>query len=472
MKVRTRFAPSPTGFLHIGGVRTAIFNWLFARHYQGKFHLRIEDTDTARSSQDAVEAILQGMKWMGLDWDGEVIYQSMRADRHRQVAHHLLETGHAYRCYMSQDDLDLLRQQSRGNPTTGFRSPWRDSTHALDDAPYTIRLKVPLEGETKIEDITQGDVVIKNKQIDDMILLRSDGTPTYMLSVVVDDYDMGITHVIRGDDHLTNSFRQKHIYDALDWDVPQFCHIPLIHGHDGAKLSKRHGALGVEAYAEMGILPEALFNYMLRLGWAHGDDEIIPRKQAILWFDGKGMGKSASRFDPVKLQALNAHYLRQAENSDLYPQIQSILKHRGFEVTHHQENWIFSSMDEFKQRSRTLVELADQAEIYVKPLPFPRDEKNQKLFPPEIVAGLRLYAQELHTQTAWEESALEHFTRDFCTAHNFKMGKIAQPLRVMLTGRTVSPSVFHMMVTLGQEETFTRIDSFFRHLPTQDTAPS
>jgi glutamyl-tRNA synthetase len=314
MTVVTRFAPSPTGFLHIGGARTALFNWLYAKHHKGRFLLRIEDTDRARSTQEAIDAILDGMKWLGLDWEGEPTFQFARAARHAEVAHEMVKLGHAFHCYTTQEELEAFRAK---NPNAKFRSPWRDGGTPPAGAKSVVRLKAPLDGETVVNDKVQGTVTVKNSELDDMILLRSDGTPTYMLAVVVDDHDMGVTQVIRGDDHLTNTFRQLMIYNAMGWKAPDFAHIPLIHGADGAKLSKRHGALGVDAYRDMGYLPEAVRNYLLRLGWSHGDDEIISTEQAIEWFDLDAAGKSPSRFDFTKLENLNGHYLREADDARL-----------------------------------------------------------------------------------------------------------------------------------------------------------
>ena len=374
MPVVVRFAPSPTGFLHIGGARTALFNWLYARHSSGLFRLRIEDTDRARSTEAATRAILEGLSWLGLDWDGEVVHQFARAPRHAEVARALLASGHAYPCYCTPAELAERREKARAEGRTlGYdrRCRERDPRTVPAEIPPVIRLKAPESGETVIEDLVQGTVRVGNEQLDDMVLLRADGTPVYMLSVVVDDHDMGISHIIRGDDHLTNAFRQTQLYRAMDWQTPQFAHIPLIHGPDGAKLSKRHGALGVEAYREMGYLPEALDNYLLRLGWAHGDDEIISRAQAIEWFDIKNVGRSPARFDFAKLDSLNAHYLRQCDNRHLVELLRPFLeKLLGRAPDADGEVRLARGMDGLKQRAKTLKELAASAALYVRPRPF------------------------------------------------------------------------------------------------------
>lgn len=456
MSVVTRFAPSPTGFLHIGSARTALFNWLFARHHGGKFFLRIEDTDRERSTEEAIDAILDSMRWLQLEYDGEVYLQSEFAHRHAQVAHQLLDKGMAYKCYCTQDELEIMRERAAAEK----RSPRYDGRcrhRAETDLPYVVRFKAPTEGSTTIKDLVQGDVTIQNDQLDDMVLLRADGTPTYMLSVVVDDHDMKITHIIRGDDHLTNAFRQHHLYKAMGWDVPQFSHIPLIHGPDGAKLSKRHGALGAEAYRDMGILPEAMCNYLLRLGWGHGDDEIISRPQAIEWFDGSGIGKSPARFDLVKLMNLNSHYLRETENEELVERIQPWLKERGFELSQAQVELLTKAMSGLKIRAKNLIELTDNCLFYLKPLPLTLDEKAAEIMTPENKVMVQTFAQEIQNHQDWTESGLEEFARGFAEKHGLKLGKLAQPLRAVLTGSTVSPSVFDIMAVLGKQATIERL---------------
>jgi glutamyl-tRNA synthetase len=460
--VVTRFAPSPTGFLHIGGARTALFNWLFARHHGGQFLLRIEDTDRERSTQEAIDAIIAGLDWLGLDHHGEIVLQSTRAARHAAVAHSLLEAGKAYRCYASVEELAEMREKARaeGRPIR-YDGRWRDRDAA--DAPAgiapVIRLRTPQDGETVIDDAVQGTVRIANGQLDDMVLLRADGTPTYMLSVVVDDHDMGITHVVRGDDHLTNAFRQFHIYDLMGWEIPVFAHIPLIHGPDGAKLSKRHGALGVEAYRDMGYLPEALRNYLLRLGWGHGDDEIISTEQAIEWFDLGGVGRSASRFDFAKLENLNGHYLRQADDARLadltVPLVESLLDRKLDEDARRR---IFLAMPGLKERAKTLVELADAALFLAAERPLKVDEKARTLLDnPEAQTILGHAYSGLRSVPEWHAEALDLKLRQMSEAEGIKFGKIAQPLRAALCGRTTSPGIFDVLAVLGRDESLARI---------------
>jgi glutamyl-tRNA synthetase len=456
MTVVTRFAPSPTGFLHIGGARTALFNWLFAKHHGGIFHLRIEDTDRARSTDAAIEAILDGLKWLGLDWDGEVVYQFARAPRHAAVVKELLAAGKAYPCYCSVEELDEMRKaaQAAGKPMK-YDGRWRDRDPK--DAPAgvkpVIRLKAPQAGETVVEDGVQGEVRVANEQLDDMVLLRSDGNPTYMLSVVVDDHDMGITHVIRGDDHLTNTFRQRQIYDSMGWDAPHFSHIPLIHGPDGAKLSKRHGALGVEAYRDMGYLPEALRNYLMRLGWAHGDDEIISTQQAIEWFDLGGIGRSPSRFDFAKLDNLNGHYLRQADDGDLAAAVAERLQKSGDTAA-----LLTRAMPGLKMRAKNLKELAENAAFYVQARPLALTDKAKALIEaPDAKALLPKLVATLDEETDWVAAKLEERARAFAEAENVKLGAVAQPLRAALSGSTQSPPIFEVLEILGRAESLARL---------------
>ena len=463
MTVVTRFAPSPTGFLHIGGGRTALFNWLFARHHGGKFLLRIEDTDRARSTDAAVEAIFDGIKWLGLDWDGEAVMQFARAGRHAEVARQLLDEGKAYRCYCSPDELTAIREEQRAKGLP-MRYPgiWRDrdAAEAPAGAPGVVRLRAPTAGETIIADLVQGDVRVANDQLDDMVLLRADGTPTYMLSVVVDDHDMGITHVIRGDDHLTNAFRQYQLYKACGWEVPVFAHIPLIHGPDGAKLSKRHGALGVDAYRDMGYLPEAMRNYLLRLGWSHGDDEIISTEQAIEWFTLDTAGRSPSRFDFAKLTQLNGHYMRLAEESRLAALIRPALEAKlGRPLSEVEAARVQAGMAGLKDRSKTMVELADAALFYGATRPLALDEKAAKtMADPSARADLAAYAATIRALDDWRRETLEEAARVFAEARGQKLGKVAQPLRAALTGSSVSPPIFEVMEVLGRDETLGRID--------------
>jgi glutamyl-tRNA synthetase len=459
--VVTRFAPSPTGFLHIGGARTALFNWLFSRHHGGKFRLRIEDTDRKRSTQEAIDAILDGLDWLGLDHDDEVIYQFSRAARHAELARALLAEGKAYHCYASPEELEEMRATARaeGRPMR-YDGRWRDRdpSEAPAGVDPVVRLKMPQDGETEIQDLVQGPVTVRNDQLDDMILLRADGTPTYMLSVVVDDHDMGVTHVIRGDDHLTNAFRQNQLFRALGWQPPQFAHIPLIHGPDGAKLSKRHGALGVEAYRDMGYLPEALRNYLLRLGWGHGDDEIISTEQAIEWFDLANVGRSAARFDFVKLENLNGHYLREAESGRLVdvlvPRLEAQL---GRPLTEVAAMRLAAGMDGLKARAKNLVELAENAIFYVVDRPLSLNPKAEKILQPEARARLARLHSALSSLPAWDEAVIEAAVRAFAEADGCKLGDVAQPLRAALSGSNASPGIFEVAAILGREEALARI---------------
>ena len=452
--VVTRFAPSPTGFLHIGGARTALFNWLFARHHGGKFLLRIEDTDRARSTKEAIDAIIDGMHWLGLDWDGHEYYQSQFWSRHAEVAHRLLERGHAYRCYMTPDELAAEREKAQAERRPfRIRSPWREGGDGPEGQPFVVRLKAPQEGETVIDDMVQGRVAVQNAEIDDFVLLRSDGTPTYMLAVVVDDHDMGVTHVIRGDDHLNNAFRQLAIIRAMGWPEPTYAHVPLIHGPDGAKLSKRHGALGVDSYRdELGMLPEAVFNYLLRLGWGHGDDEIISREQAIEWFDLDHVGKSPSRFDVKKLENLNGHYIREAGDERLADLVAPRLG-----LSPEQTALLVRAMPELKARAHTLNELAEGARFLFEDRPLALDEAAAALLTPESRALLKSAHDALSKLDSWEHDALETSIREVAEREGVKLGKLAQPLRAALTGRTTSPGIFDVLALLGQGESLKRI---------------
>ena len=463
MSVTARFAPSPTGFLHIGGARTALFNWLFARHHGGIFRLRIEDTDRLRSTGESIDAIFEGLSWLGLDWDGEAVMQSERQPRHAEIVGRLLEQNRAYRCYMSAAELEAMRarQKAEGLPIR-YDGTWRDrpASDAPEGVAPVIRLRAPGSGETVIEDGVQGRVTVANAQLDDLVLLRADGTPTYMLSVVVDDHDMGISHVIRGDDHLTNTFRQAQIYRALDWDEPHFSHIPLIHGPDGAKLSKRHGALGVDAYRDLGYLPEAMRNYLLRLGWAHGDDEIISTGQAIQWFDLPGIGRSPARFDFAKLDSLNGHYIRETDDARLVELILPGLG--GAALGPEAPARLLAGMPGLKPRAKTLVELAGNAGFYVAPRPLPLDDKAAALATPEARQAIGGVAVVLAAVQDWAVPGLEAAVRAFAEAGGLKLGQVAQPLRAALTGSTVSPGIFEVMVALGRDESLGRMDDFAR----------
>ena len=463
MTVVTRFAPSPTGYLHIGGARTALFNWLFARHHGGKYLLRIEDTDRARSTEPAIAAILDGLSWLGLPWDGEVTYQFSRAARHAEVALDMLAKGHAYHCYASPQELDEMRaaQKAAGKPMR-YDGRWRDRDpkEAPAGVKPVVRLKAPQTGQTVIKDAVQGEVTVENAQLDDMIMLRADGTPTYMLAVVVDDHDMGVTHVIRGDDHLNNAFRQLQIIRAMGWPEPVYAHIPLIHGPDGAKLSKRHGALGVDAYRDMGFLPAALRNYLLRLGWGHGDDEIISTAQAIEWFDLDGVGRSASRFDMAKLTNLNAHYLRETPDAELLPLVLPRIEEKlGGKVDDAGRERIVRGLNGVKPRARTLLELADSLAFYARTgAPPITDDKALVVLTPDARTVMAKLAPALEAQASdWSEKAIEEAVRKFAEENGLKLGQVAQPLRVALTGSTASPGIFEVLAALGPAESKVRL---------------
>ncbi len=460
-QIVSRFAPSPTGFLHIGGARTALFNWLFARHHGGEFRLRIEDTDQARSTREAKDAILDGLAWLGLSIDGEVVYQSARRDVHVAAAQRLIKDANAYLCYSSKEELAAMREKARaeGRPMR-YDGTWRDRDPS--DAPKgvqpVVRLRAPQSGETVIEDQVQGSVTIANDQIDDMILLRADGTPTYMLSVVVDDHDMNVSHVIRGDDHLTNAFRQTQLYKALGWKIPAFAHIPLIHGPDGAKLSKRHGALGIDAYRDMGYLPEAMRNYLLRLGWGHGDDEIISTEQAIEWFELGAVGRSPARIDFAKLDNLNGHYLRAAENDTLVAKIVPLVEARsGTTLDDQAKERLARLMDGLKERAKTLIELTDNAMFLAAARPMILDEKAEKLLNKDARGLLQRALVVLEALPDWSSDSLDGALRAFGASEGLKFGALAQPLRAALCGRTTSPGIFDVLETLGRDESLARI---------------
>jgi glutamyl-tRNA synthetase len=466
MTVVTRFAPSPTGFLHIGGARTALFNWLYARGRGGTMLLRIEDTDRERSTQAAIDAILDGLSWLGIGWDGETIYQFSRSARHREVAEQLLASGHAYRCYASPDELAQMREAARREGRARlYDGRWRerDPREAPPGVQPAIRLKAPLTGETVIEDQVQGRVVWQNENLDDLVLLRSDGTPTYMLAVVVDDHDMAVTHIIRGDDHLTNAARQKQIYDALGWPVPVMAHIPLIHGPDGSKLSKRHGALGVDAYRAMGYLPAALRNYLVRLGWSHGDQEIFSTEEMIAAFDLPQIGRSPARFDVAKLESLNGHYIRSSPDAELLDAIERLLPHlaNGSAVAAKmtprlRQQWL-TAMPSLKERAKTLIDLIDSAHFLLADRPIPMDDKAAALLTPEAKAVLHEIGSELAAVEPWTAEATEQAVRAFAERKAAKLGAIAQPLRAALTGRTTSPGIFEVLAVLGKPESLARI---------------
>lgn len=461
-KVVTRFAPSPTGFLHIGGARTALFNWLFTRHHGGEFLIRVEDTDRKRSTPEAVEAIFDGLSWLGLDADRDIFFQYDARERHADVANKLLAEGKAYKCYCSKEELSEMRETAKeqGRPL-GYDGRWRDKAPA--DAPEgvdpVIRFKSPIEGEIVIKDLVQGDVTVQNVELDDMILLRADGTPTYMLSVVVDDYDMGVTHIIRGDDHLTNAARQAQLINAIGWDLPEYAHIPLIHGPDGAKLSKRHGALGVDAYRDMGYLPDALKNYLLRLGWAHGDDEVISEDQAIDWFDLDGVGKSPSRFDFTKLENLNGIYMRETASDETLangclPFLEAKLERS---LTGSEKTTLLSALGELKNRAKNLIDLADSASFLFATRPLeiiPKAMKALNENSKEILAKIHADFSKVED---WNRDTLQTAIETFVEREEVGFGKVAQPLRSALTGSNVSPGISEVLDWLGKEESLTRI---------------
>jgi glutamyl-tRNA synthetase len=464
MTVVTRFAPSPTGYLHIGGARTALFNWLFARHHGGKFVLRIEDTDVKRSTQDAIDKIFEGMSWLGLEHDGNVVFQSQNATRHAEVAAQLVAEGKAYHCYCSPEELAEMREKAKQSGSSGqiYDGRWRDRdpSEAPAGVDPVVRIKMPHDGDTTISDLVQGNVTRTNDTLDDFIILRSDGTPTYMLAVVVDDHDMGATHVIRGDDHLNNAFRQYHLYQACGWDVPKFAHIPLINGADGAKLSKRHGALGVEHYAELGMLPEAMRNYLLRLGWSHGDDETISTEQAIEWFELDAVGRSPARFDMDKLLNLNSHYLKTAEPAQLAAMVLTLVGETGGKsLSEHAQTRLEKGISGLVQRAKTINEVVNSANLYLfdAPLDF-NDKATGLLADSDTRKHIGALSEILSKLTLWDEDELNSAVRDYADINELKLGQVAQPLRAALTGSNVSPGIFEVMKVLDRDETLTRLN--------------
>ena len=462
-KVITRFAPSPTGFLHIGGARTALFNWLYAKHCGGKFLLRIEDTDKERSTAEATNAIISGMRWLGLEWDGEIYSQSLHFERHKEVAKRLLSLGKAYKCYCSQEELVEMREKALKNGSTRlYDGTWRDK--APEDAPINIkpviRLKMPLAGSTTINDLIQGKVEVANNTLDDMILLRSDGSPTYMLAAAVDDNDMNISHVLRGDDHLTNTFRQIQIYRSMNWTIPEYAHMPLLHGSDGTKLSKRHGALGIDRYEEMGFLPEAMNNYLLRLGWSHGNDEIITQKQAIEWFEIDKVGKSASRFDQEKLISINGHYINECDEERLInlilPKVSKLLSDN---ISPESSQRLKLGLNNLKDRSKTLLELADNAQVYCINKDIKLEGKALNNFDQGRRELLVQVYNSLEKLAKWDHEPLENTIKEIALKNNIGLGKVAQPLRTALSGNFNSPGIFEIMTVLGKLETLKRINA-------------
>ena len=464
--VVTRFAPSPTGFLHIGGGRTALFNWLYARRFGGKMLLRIEDTDRERSTAAAIAAIIDGLTWLGLTWDGEIVFQFSRAARHRQIAEQLLAAGKAYRCYASPEELTAMREAARREGRAKlYDGRWRDRdpSEVPPGVKPVIRLRAPLTGETVIEDQVQGRVVWQNSDLDDLVLLRSDGNPTYMLAVVVDDHDMNVTHIIRGDDHLTNGARQKHIYEALGWTVPIMAHIPLIHGPDGSKLSKRHGALGVDAYRAMGYLPAAMRNYLVRLGWAHGDQEIFTTEEMIAAFDLPQIGRSPARFDFAKLESLNGHYIRSSDDADLIATLEGLLPHiaggqeLASKMTPALRGKLLTAMPALKERAKTLVELFEATRFLWASRPLDLNEQAKALLTSEARSFIAALQPELAAVAEWTPPAIEAVVRGYAERAALKLGAVAQPLRAALTGRTTSPPIFDVLAVLGKGESLARL---------------
>lgn len=465
----TRFPPSPTGFMHIGTARTALFNWLYARKNGGKMLFRIEDTDRARHSEEAVQAIINGMQWLGLDWDGDIVSQYGRQARHAEVAHALLKSGQAYYCYCSPEELEEMRNaaMAEGKPTMYDRR-WRN--RAPSDAPSNIkpviRIKAPLAGQTTINDVVQGDVTVENTQLDDFVLLRSDGTPTYMLAVVVDDHDMGVTHVIRGDDHLNNAFRQKVIIDAMGWPVPVYAHIPLILGSDGAKMSKRHGATSVEDYQAMGYLPEAMRNHLMRLGWSHGDDEIFSPEQALQWFDITGIHKNPARFDFDKLDHINAHYIKEADPARLVSLVSDLWRTKlGLDVTSGAQAHLLALMPELQTRNKTLLHMAQESAFLARTVPLPLDEKATEILQPETLPVLAALRDAFVTLPVFDGPNIEAACKDVAASlMGGKMGKVGMPLRAALTGTGVSPTIFTAAAVMGRDETVSRLNDILARL--------
>ena len=462
--VVTRFAPSPTGYLHIGGARTALFNWAFARHTGGKILLRIEDTDRERSTDGAVQAIFDGLKWLGLTWDGEPFMQFSRAARHAEIANELLKAGQAYHCYCSPEELAEMRETARANgQPPRYNGYWRDRdpSEAPAGVAPVIRIKAPVSGEIRVHDHVQGEVVFRTENLDDFIILRSDGTPTYMLAVVVDDHDMGVTHIIRGDDHLTNAARQIVIYNAMDWFIPEMSHIPLIHGPDGAKLSKRHGALGVEAYRQMGFLPEAIRNYLARLGWSHGDDEIFSTDQMVEWFSLDELNKGAARFDFVKLENINGHYIREADPVRLYDVMLATAQEVGrvtdVDGLRANRDTALSALPELQPRAKTVLELIDLAQFIYAVRPITIEAAAAEQLNPDARANIGAFTEVLRGLNEWTVAEIDASARAFAEAKGLKLGKVAQPLRAALTGRTISPGIFEVMVLIGRDETIARL---------------
>ena len=459
-QIITRFAPSPTGYLHIGGARTALFNWLYAKANNGKFLLRIEDTDRERSTPEATTALLKGLEWLGLDYDGNVYSQFERANRHRIVALEMVKSGHAYKCFSTIDEINAYRDQAAKdkNPLP-FQSPWRDADpESFPDTPFVIRLKSPKNGGIVIKDKVQKKVSWAASSFDDLIMLRSDNSPTYMLAVVVDDHDMGVTHIIRGDDHLINAGRQSLIYDAMNWKIPEFAHIPLIHGEDGKKLSKRHGATGIHEYAALGYMPEAIRNYLCRLGWSHGNDELFSTADAINWFDFSGIGKSPSRLDFKKLNNVSAHHIKASSNEMVSNDLFAYAKEIGIEISENNKLKITKSISLVRDKSKTLCDVLDKCHFIFTALPIDFDEKSL-INLNSVSIGILKQLTPLLSDATWTSEYLEALAREFADSHQIGLGKIGMPLKAALSGKINSPSAFGMMEILGREESLARINS-------------
>ncbi len=459
MSVITRIPPSPTGLMHIGTARTALYNWLFAQHHKGQMQFRIEDTDRARYAPEFVESIKDGLSWLGLTWDGPILSQFERRDRHAEIAHEMLKNGKAYYCYCSPEELEAMREKAKAEGSLAmYDRRWRDSTATPPEGVKpVIRIKAPIGGESTVKDHVQGEVIVNNEQLDDFIILRSDGTPTYMLAVVVDDHDMGVTHVIRGDDHLNNTFRQNIVYNAMGWNIPEYAHLPLILGPDGAKLSKRHGATGVAEYANMGYLPEAMRNYLLRLGWSHGDDEIITTEQAIEWFNLDHVHRSPARFDFAKLENVNAHYMKEADNQRLVDLVVPFIERKGIKVDDLGRQRLLAGMDELKNRAKNLIQMADEGAFYCKSVPLDFDDKAKANLDASV---LKILADKFNRLENFTPESIELACKEVANdLQGGKLGKVAMPLRAALTGTTVSPSVFHAAVILGKDETLARLNN-------------
>tara|TARA_B110000444_G_scaffold225518_1_gene229425 strand:+ start:333 stop:1733 length:1401 start_codon:yes stop_codon:yes gene_type:complete len=461
-QVVTRFAPSPTGYLHIGGVRTALFNWLYAKNNNGKFLLRIEDTDRERSTKSSIQIILNGLRWLDLNYDEEVIYQHKNIERHIEIANLLLKEGKAYKCWATENELNAMREEAKKrNLPIKYNGIWRNKKEGKEEEgkPFVIRFRSPEEGETIIYDKVQGKVSFKNEIFDDFILLRSDGTPTYMLSVVVDDHDMGITHIIRGDDHLTNAAKQKNIYESLDWKEPVFSHIPLIHGSDGSKLSKRHGALGIDEYEKDGFLPDAMKNYLLRLGWSHGDKEIFSQKDMIKLFSIKNIGKSSSKLDLEKLKNINNYYIKNSSEKDLL----KIIKKSQENLHKDQEKSIIKILPEIKKSAKTSLDIINSINFITAEKPIKLDKDSKEILTNQTKIYIEKIKKNFQTLDSWDSSNIEQLLKDFAISEELKFKDIALPLRAILTGTLSSPSIYIILDCLGKDEVISRINDILKN---------